>query len=218
MRITVKIAAAVSAVGLAAGLAACSSDPKPQGSFGKLTGNNTTVVFAPSFLSAITGLGVTPSGFGTAKLAKSGGDTTAAFPITGGKATIYKKGDKTPYVQGEVDHSGSGLNLAAGGTTVTMKDFVIDPGNNSKLTGEVDVNGAVAYKSVKLFDLDGSTLKTPSISSDGVATLSGTTIYLSPEAAGALNKTFKLTGSKALPTDKMKIKVGTAIIKATGTA
>ena len=33
-----------------------------------------------------------------------------------------------------------------------------------------------------------------------------------------LNKTFKLSGSKALPTASEKVEVGTAIIKATGTA
>jgi hypothetical protein len=218
MRGWTKVAAATTALGLAATMAACSSsDPKPQGKFSKLTGNTTTVVFAPAFLTAITGLGVAPSPFGTAKLGKSGADTTAIFPITGGTATIYKKGDKTPYVQGTIDHEGSGLNLKAGSTTVTLKNFVVNPGNNSNLTGEVDLNGAVYAKSVKLFDLDGSTLKTPTISG-GVATLAGTTIYVSPEAAGALNKAFKLTGSKALPTAADKIEVGTAVIKATGTA
>jgi hypothetical protein len=218
MRGLTRALAGVTAVGLAATIAACSSDPKPQGKFTTLTGNTTTVVFAPAFLKAVTSLGVTPGGFGTAKLGASGADTTASFPITGGNATIYKKGDKTPYVSGEIDHSGSGLTLAAGGTTVTIKDFVVHPGDNSNLTGEVDVTAAgkttVAAKSLKLFDLDGNTLQTPTIT-DGVATLQGTTIYLSADAATALNGVFKLTGAKALAGGK-KVMIGTAIIKATG--
>ena len=217
MRGWTKVAAVATAAGLAVTMAACSSSATPVGKFGKLTGNTTTVVFAPSFLTAITGLGVTPSAVGTAKIVPSGANTTAVFPITGGNATIYKKGDKTPYVQGVVDHNGSGLNLKAGATTVTLKNFVVNPGNGSNLTGEVDVNGKVAYPSVKLFDLDGSTLKTPTITG-GVATLAGTTIYLSTAAAGALNTVFKLTGSKALPTTADKVEIGTAIIAATGTA
>ena len=41
--------------------------------------------------------------------------TTVSFPITGGNATIYKKGDVTPYVQGKIEHQGSGLSLTGGG-------------------------------------------------------------------------------------------------------
>jgi hypothetical protein len=216
MRMYTKVGAAVAAVGLAATMAACSSDPKPQGQFKTLTGNTTSVKLASSFVTAITGLGVKPSTEGTAKLNADGSTFDAVFPITGGNATIYKKGDKNPYVQGTIDHNGSGLNLAAGGTTVTLKNFVINPGKNSELTGEVDVNGKVFAKSVKIFDLDGSTLQTPTISSAGVATLTGTTVYVSQAAAGALNTAFKLTGSKALPTGFEKIEVGVATIMATG--
>lgn len=188
---------------------------KPVGAFKTLTGNFTAVALDPGFVKAITALGLTPAPTGTAKFnAKTG---TIAFPITGGNATIYKKGDVTPYVQGKIVHDGSGLSLSAGGTTVTLENFVIDPGNNSQLTGKVLLNGKVFAPSVKLFDLDGSTLQPPTISSAGVATLTGTTVYLSPEAAGALNKAFKLAGTpKALPTKKDAIKVGIATIKATG--
>jgi hypothetical protein len=218
MRAMTRVLAGVAAVGMAATMTACSSDPKPQGKFATLSGNSTTVVLDAGFLKAVTALGVAPGTFGTAKIAQSGGNTDAIFPITGGNATIYKKGDKTPYVSGQIDHQGSGLTLAAGGTTVTIKDFVVHPGNNSNLTGEVDVTAGgkttVAAKTMKLFDLDGNTLQTPTIK-DGVATLAGTTIYLSADAAKALNGVFKLTGDKALAGDK-KVKIGTAIIKATG--
>jgi hypothetical protein len=219
MRVTTKVLTGVTALGLAATMTACSGDDKdkkPVGEFKTLSGNSTTVVLDPGFVSALTSLKLTPGTFGTAKIQAAGGNTDAVFPITGGNAKIYKKGAVTPYVQGQVEHDGSGLTLSAGGTTVTIKNFVIHPGNNSNLTGEVDVTTAgkttVAAKSLKLFDLDGSTLKTPTISKAGIATLEGTTIYLSAEAAKALNGVFK---TNALAGGQ-KVKIGTAIIKATG--
>lgn len=210
-----RAAAAAAAVALAAGVAACSSDgadKKPVGEFTTLSGNATSVVLDAGFVKALGTLKLTPGLIGTAKMANG----TVSFPITSGHATIYKKGAVTPYVQGVINHNGSGLSLSGGGTTVDLKNFVVHPGNNSNLTGEVDVvaggKTTVAAKSMKLFDLDGSTLQTPNISKAGVATLQGTTVYLSAEAAKALNGVFK---TDALAGD-MKVKIGTAIIKATG--
>ena len=239
-----KVLTAATAVGLAASMAACSSSgssagstggstptskapvstsapapatskaaPTPVGAFKTLTKGTTTVVPAASFVKALGSLNVKLGLSGKAKMTKQG----IAFPITGGNATIYKKGTVTPYVQGVVNHQGSGLTLSAGGTTVTLQNFVINPGNNSNLTGSVLVNGKQAFPAgTPLFDLDGNTLKTPTIS-NGYATLSGTTIYVSQAAAGALNTVFKLKGTKnALPTTKEAIEVGTAIIHVTG--
>ena len=207
-----KIGAGVVSVGLAASLAACSSsgggDKKPVGAFKTLTGQSTSVALDPGFVTALGTLKLTPGLVGTATMS----GTTVTFPITGGKATIYKKGDVTPYVQGEVDHAGSGLSLTGGSKKVELTNFVVDPGNNSKLTGDVSLNGASVAKGVKLFDLDGSTLKTPTISKAGVATLTGTTVYLSQEAATLLNKTY---GTNALAGGN-KVKIGVATIKATG--
>jgi hypothetical protein len=218
MRGITKVLTAISAVGLAATMTACSSSgggtPKPEGAFKTLTGQSTTVVAAPTFLSALTSLGVKLGLVGKATMPTPG---DLSFPITGGNATIYKKGAVTPYVQGVVDHQGSGFSLTAGSTVVDLENFVVNPGNDSNLTGDVIVNGGTPMKGVRLFDLDGSTLQTPTISKAGVATLSGTTIYLSAPAAAALNSVFKLTGAKALAGD-MKVKIGTAIIKATGTS
>ena len=210
MRTTTKVLTAVTAVGLAASLAACSSSssPKPEGKFTTLTGNSTTVVAAASFVKALGTLGLTPGLVGKATSPAAG---EFSFPITGGNATIYKPGSVTPYVQGTIDHQGSGLSLTAGKTVVDLENFVVHPGNDSNLTGEVIVNGGSPMKNVRLFDLDGSTLKTPTISG-GVATLQGTTIYLSAVAAKALNSVFKTT---ALAGDH-KVLIGTAIIKATG--
>jgi hypothetical protein len=217
MRGITKVLTAVGAVSLAVTMTACSSSgggtPKPEGAFKTLTGQSTTVVAAPTFLSALTSLGVKLGLVGKATMPTPG---DLSFPITGGNATIYKKGAVTPYVQGVVDHQGSGFSLTAGSTVVDLENFVVNPGNDSNLTGDVIVNGGTPMKGVRLFDLDGSTLQTPTIKA-GVATLSGTTIYLSSAAATALNGVFKLTGAKALAGD-MKVKIGTAIIKATGTS
>lgn len=225
MRGYIKALTVVAAVGLTTTMAACSSAPggsdtdspsgkKPAGAFKTLTGNTTTVVLDPGFLKALGTLKLTPTPFGTAKIAPVGKDVDAIFKITGGNATVYAKGDANPYVQGELKHDGSGLTLTGPDkkTKVTIMNFVIHPGNNSSLTGDVSINDGTPLHSVKLFDLDGGTLKTPTISKDGIATLAGTTIYLSAEAAAALNGVFKtdaLAGGK-------KVKIGTAIIKATG--
>lgn len=220
MRGLTKVLTAVTAVGLAATMAACSSDKaKPQAQFSKLTGGTTSIKFAPSFIQAVVGLKVTPKTVGGAKLDL--GNRTVSFPITGGNVKIYKKGDVTPYVQGEIDHKGA-LELIAGKgkkkTVIALKKFVIDPGNNSKLSGDVYVNGKRQFQGAKLFDLDGGTLKTPTVDSKtGVATLTGTTVYVAQDVATALNAQLHLTGKKKLPTGFEKIKVGIATIKAKGT-
>lgn len=223
MRGYAKMLSVVAAAGLAATTAACASSgggssnggshgKKPVGAFKTLTGKTTTVVLDPGFLKALTGLKLTPTPFGTAKIMMVGGNAEAVFPITGGNAAIYKKGEVTPYVQGEVDHDGSGLTLTAGGTKVTIMNFVVHPGINSSLTGDVSINGGTPLHAVRLFDLDGNTLKPPTISSAGIATLQGTTIYLSADAANALNGVFN---TSALAGGR-KVKIGIAVIKATG--
>ncbi len=198
-------------VGLAAAaavlvsLAACSSSGSktPIADVKSLTGNSTSVALDAGFVKALTTLKLTPGKVGTATLA----GTTASFPITGGHVKVYKKGDITPYVQGAIDHNGSGLSLTGGSTKVELMNFVIDPGSNSKLTGDVLVNGKSAAKGAKLFDLDGSTLQ-PITTAGTVATLTGTTVYLSDTAAGLLDKTFKTNAVKG------HLKIGIATIKA----
>ncbi|MDQ2796269.1 MAG: hypothetical protein M3Y06_03790 [Actinomycetota bacterium] len=213
-----KVLVGAAAVGLTVTMAACSSSGSSSkavkvGAFTTLTGNSTTVIPDPGFVAALGKLKVTPGLVGKATMANGG----FSFPITGGHAAIFKKGTVTPYVTGEIEHVGSGLSLSAGGIKVELTNFVVDPGNNSKLTGDVSANGKSVVKGAKLFDLDGSTLETPTISSAGVATLKGTTIYLSTAAADLLNKTYKLTGANALKGgNKTGVKIGTAVIMATG--
>ena len=169
------------------------ADPAPLASIPNLTGDSTSVALDSGFVSALGSLKMTPSPSGRATI-KNG---VASFPITGGHVTVYKPGDVDPYVQGKILHQGSGLKLTKGATTVTLRNFVIDPGKPATLSGEVLANGKVVASSTTLFDLDGSTLKP--ISTDagaGTATLTGTTVKLSAGAATALNGAFKTDALK----------------------
>lgn len=193
---------------IATSLAACGSDPKPIANITTLPGGKTTSVQLDSgFASALKSLHVTPGVVGTAKLDAATG--TVSFPITGGHVKIYKKGDVNPYVQGKIDHNGSGLSLSAGGKKVELTNFVIDPGSDANLTGDVSVNGTSAVKGARLFDLHGSTLKPITINkTTGVATLTGTTVDLSSDAAALLDKTFGITALKG----GLKIGIATLLV------
>ena len=150
-------------------------------------GVDTQVAVDASFVEALTSLGLTPGVVGTAAFDSTTG--TFSFPITGGNVDYYDpSSDVRPYVQGEIDHDGSGLSLTAGDTVVELTDFRIDPGE-SKLYGTVTANGQVAAEDAYLFNLWGGTLKP--IQMEGTnAVLEGTTVHISPDAAALLNQTF----------------------------
>lgn len=113
------------------------------------------------------------------------------FPITGGDVTYFEPGTASPFVQGLIEHEGSGLSLeSADGTLVELTDFEVDPAN-SVLTGTVSTDGEVAAQSAPLFFLDGGTLEPLEVmEADGTAALQGTTVELKAEAAELLNDTF----------------------------
>ena len=150
-------------------------------------GVDTEVTVDQSFVDALTSLGLTPGVVGSATF--DGGTGTFAFPITGGNVDYYDPAsDVRPYVQGEIDHDGSGLSLTGGGKVVELSDFRIDPGA-SKLYGTVSANGEVVAEDAYLFNLWGGTLKP--LQMDGTnAVLEGTTVHISPDAAALLNQTF----------------------------
>jgi hypothetical protein len=183
-------------VALALGAAACGSDDDgsaeraatvdPVAQVDALSGRTTAVTLDAGFVSALQSLKVTPAPLGAASISDTG---VARFPITGGNVTYYQPGTVSPYVQGELDHDGSGLSLTAGGTEVELTDFVIDPGA-SVLTGTVSVDGEVAAESAPLFFLDGRTLNPLRVNQNGTAVLEGTTVKLKAEAADLLNQTF----------------------------
>jgi hypothetical protein len=123
--------------------------------------------------------------------------------------TYYEPGTVSPFVQGEIDHDGSGLSLTGSGKTVELTDFVVDPGA-SVLTGKVTVDGEVAAESAPLFFLDGRTLE-PLQKQESTAVLEGTTVKLKDEAATLLNDTFGTDALKGgLVIGVAKITVNTA--------
>ena len=222
-KVTVGIAAATLLVG---GLAACSTstdsgsgtssspsaseeaDPTPLASIPSLDGVDTQVTLDAGFVEALTSLGLTPGVTGTATLDAATG--TLAFPITGGNVDYYDPAeDYRPYVQGEIDHDGSGITLTAGDTVVGLSDFKIDPGT-SRLTGTVTANGEEVGTDIYIFNLDGSTLKPLETDADGNAVLEGTTVYVSPDAADLLNTTF---GTDAV-TDQLVVGIAKITAKA----
>ncbi|WP_411699242.1 hypothetical protein [Conyzicola sp.] len=202
-KVTVGMAAATLLVG---GLAACSTstessssdetspsaseeaDPTPLASIPALDGVDTQVTLDAGFVEALGTLGLTPGVTGGATLDAATG--TLAFPITGGNVDYYDPElDYRPYVQGEIDHEGSGITLTGGDIVVGLSDFKIDPGT-SRLTGTVTANGEEVGTDVFIFNLDGSTLNPLSEDADGNAVLEGTTVLVSSDAAALLNETF----------------------------
>ena len=160
--------------------------PEPVAQIDQLTGRTTAVALDPGFLEALETLNVTPGPVEDAKITKDG---SAVFPITGGNVTYYEPGTVSPFVQGRIEHDGSGLSLEAGGKMVELTDFVVDPGK-SVLTGKVSVDGEVAAEDAPLFFLDGRTLNPLEVKDNGTAVLEGTTVKLKAEAADLLNQTF----------------------------
>ena len=182
---------------------ASSGIPAPVAAVPALKGGSTGVLLDSGFTGALTSLGLTPGVTGTATLT----DGSVNFPITGGSVVYWSpKGTYRPYVQGIIQHNGSGLSLTAGSTVVDLTNFTINPGN-SLLYGDVSVNGTVAVSQAPLFNLHGGTLKPLKLEGDN-AILTGTTVHVSSAAADLLNKTFS--------TDAVKpgLLVGTATITA----
>jgi hypothetical protein len=211
------------AAALALGATACGSDESSSSSSGssgsssgeqakpvadvpQLTGKSTAVTLDAGFVDALTQLELTPSPLGDATISKQG---VASFPITGGNVKYFKPGTVSPFVQGEIDHDGSGLQLEGGGKTVRLTDFVVDPGA-SVLTGKVTVDGKEAAASAPLFFLDGRTLKPLEAKDDGTAVLEGTTVKFKDESAQLLNDTFGVDALKGgLEVGVAKITVNT---------
>ena len=178
-------------------------DPEPIATLESLSGVDTQVALDAGFVEALGTLGLTPGVLGDATLSDEG---VLSFPITGGNVDYYDpEEDYRPYVQGEINHEGSGISLtAADGTVVELTDFVIDPGT-SELTGTVAVNGEEVGQDVFIFNLDGTTLMPLQEGPNGEAVLEGTTVLISEPAAGLLNDTF---GTDAV-TDELVVGIAT---------
>ena len=223
MRKFYKMTVGIATAGLlVAGLAACAptaetpsespsaseeAAPEPIASIPALDGVDTQVTLDAGFVEALGTLGLTPGVLGTATLSDAG---VLAFPITGGNVDYYDpEASYRPYVQGEIDHDGSGISLTAGDTVVELTDFRIDPGT-SQLFGTVTANGEKVGDDIYIFNLDGSTLNPLATDADGNAVLEGTTVLVSPDAAGLLNSTF---GTDAV-TDQLVVGIAKITAKA----
>ena len=159
--------------------------PTPLASIPSLSGVDTAVLLDADFGAALTSLGLTAGTVGTATLEEG----SLHFPITGGNVDYYDPAeDYRPYVQGSIEHEGSGFSLTAGDIVVELTNFTIDPGT-SELFGDVSVNGESAATQALLFDLYGGTLEPLKMDGDN-AILTGTTVHISSVAAGLLNSTF----------------------------
>ena len=187
---------------------ASAGNEKPAAQIDTLTGTSTKVTLDKGFTDALESLDVTPGPVGDATVSKAG---VASFPITGGNLVYYTPGSVNPYVQGLVNHDGSGLSLEAGGKKVELENFDVDPGK-SVLTGDVSVDGTEAAPDAPLFFLDGRTLKPLRTNADGSkAVLEGATVKLKKEAADLLNKTFGIEALKpglVIGTAKITVRTG----------
>jgi len=189
----VVIGAAGAAVAVPA-VSGASTTPDTVTAIPALTGVGTTLTLNASTAAALTGLGVTvaPEGSATA----SGSAVT--FPITSGYVEIHSDKHHRPgYIEGSIEHYGSGLTLTAGRTVVTLSDFVVDPGD-SYLYGSV--NGVPDR--TPLLQLDGRSVRV-SKNGSGDVVLNGTVANLTPGAASALDSAFgtqAITGGTPLGT------------------
>jgi hypothetical protein len=175
----------------------------PMAEIPNLTGVDTAVELDPQLLPTLTSLKVTPMPTGNGKLTMTYGPTLD-FPITGGNVKVFDK-SVTPYVQGIIHHQGSGLSFTAGGKTLTVENFDVDPGASILYAQVKEMSDA----KIPLFKLDGTNLQ---ITKDpqGHYKLDGTKVLLTADAAMAMNQYF---GVQAFKED---FPIGTAHITAAG--
>ena len=148
----------------------------------RLNGTSTSVTLDAATAAALKSLGVSLTPVGSATFNQS--TSTVSFPITGGFAAIHSDLNYRPgYIAGVVLHQASGLTFSAGTKSLTVSDFVVDPGD-SLLTATVG-----GKPGIPLLLLDGTNLRV-SKDSAGDVLLDGTVAKLTATAASALNQTF----------------------------
>jgi len=145
---------------------------------------STVLTVDATTLSALTTAGVTVTPFGTA----TGASPAFTFPITGG-SVVYKKanhghgkGSKRKLLAGNVVHTGSGMTLTKGTTTVTISDLRINL--SAGKTGRIDAS--LPHGKIKLATLSGVAVDATTKSISATATLT-------QAAVNALNTTFGTT-------------------------
>ncbi len=154
----------------------------------RLAGASTSVRLDPTTAAALNSLHVSVAPTGTATF--DAATSTVSFPITGGFAAIHSNlGYKPGYISGSIVHQASGLMFSAGGKTLEVTDFVVDPGD-SLLTGT-----AGGKSGIPLLELDGTNVKVSMSGNDVV--LDGTVAKLTATAASVLDSTFGVTAFTA---------------------
>lgn len=168
MKFSVLAAAAALATGLSAPTASAQALP--------VVGGVTAVTLTSA--PTLSGAGLTVGTLGSAQFSPgSAGTPLVYFPITGGSLN-------TATFAGSIQHSGSGLSLSSGGTTLNLTNFVIDTVALT-LTGQAAVGGS-SLGAIPLFNL-----------SFGSNPVSPFNLALTSTAAGALTTLFgvpNLTG------------------------
>jgi len=153
----------------------------------RLNGKQTAVTLDSGTAAALKSLGVVVAPSGTAKF--DAATSTVSFPITGGFAAIHTdKGYQPGYIVGNVIHQGSGLKFSKGSKSITVSDFVVDPGAS---TLSATAGGKAG---VPLLSLDGTAVQVSQEGSDVV--LQGTVAKLTATGASALNSTFGVNAFK----------------------
>ncbi len=157
----------------------------------RLDGNATNVTLDAGTAKALQSLGVSVAPTGSATF--DGATSTVSFPITGGFAAIHSDlGYKPGYIAGTVLHEASGLKFSKGDTSITVSDFVVDPGNSVLTASSGGKSG------IPLLSLDGTAVKVSMEGSNVV--LQGTVAKLTGPGAAALNATFGVTAfTEGLP-------------------
>ena len=174
----------------------------PEAEFLTLKGVDTTVDLDPNTMKVLADNKVTPAPIAPATVGTNAGVTTASFPISQGYVAVYPSSEPS-YIRGAFSHSG-GLSFTAGGKTLELTDFVVNPGD-STLTATVG-GGAAA----PILDLDGTNVQV-SQDADGNTKLDGTVAKLSQVGADAMNEYFGVSiFSKGIP-------LGVVHVTATGT-
>ena len=204
---TLGAAVAMGAAGAAlvgpATVSGASTTPDTVTAIPALTGVGTTLTLNPATAAALTGLGVKVAPEGSATAAGS----AVTFPITSGYVEIHSNKHHRPgYIEGSIEHYGSGLTLTAGTTVVTLSDFVVDPGNSYLYAS---VNGVP--DKTPLLQLDGRAVHV-SKDGSGAVVLDGTVANLTTGAATALDSAF---GTQAI---KGGTPLGTVHLVAKGVA
>ena len=183
-----------------AGVLALGASPATAAPTSVITGGSTAVRLSPSFLTALSSLGVNPAALYPGQLQTRDDKTYAVFPVTTGEVDLGT-------LKAEVDHSG-GLSLALAAKQVGLSDFVIDlTGSTPVLSGLVTVDGSLLTR-LPLFDLDLSQAQIGMDKDQDGITVSNVGVSLTSTAANALNGVFNISALK------QGVGVGTANVRA----